>query len=344
MNNFLRNVFVIVILFVGTPLMALNINSEDTSPLYNIMQNSREPHIIPRYSIKQYDDAIRQLYSDHGNELDINDRISTFSKAFLGIRYVLGALGEGPDALIDKSPLYRTDAFDCTTYVATVLALAQGNNLEDFKENLVKINYQNDHVSYLTRNHFMEVDWNYKNQYNAFLREINHLFVDEAGEPVAKMASTIIEKNNWYAKKSSSTIKTFTPLSAEEITDSMDKLHGFADVTQKETAVMLYIPLTTLFNNDGTPNKALFDQIPTAAVIEIVRPDWNIRELIGTNMNVSHMGFSIRHANELFFRDASPLTNSVRDIPLIEYLQGFLNSPSIKGIHVQKVVFPNNRQ
>ena len=42
---------------------------------------------------------------------------------FKGKPYVLGSLGEGKAAIFDKNPIYRTDTFDCETYVSTVLAL-----------------------------------------------------------------------------------------------------------------------------------------------------------------------------------------------------------------------------
>ena len=69
---------------------------------------------------------------------------------FLGIKYSDSPLGE--EIIPDTDPLIRFDAFDCTTFVETVLA--NGNVYT-----LNKIRYQNGNVSFLDRNHFIESDW-----------------------------------------------------------------------------------------------------------------------------------------------------------------------------------------
>jgi hypothetical protein len=59
-------------------------------------------------------------------------------------------LGEG--VAPDDDPLIRYDAFDCTTFVETVLADG------DLKK-LNKIRYKNGEIDFLNRNHFIESDW-----------------------------------------------------------------------------------------------------------------------------------------------------------------------------------------
>lgn len=69
---------------------------------------------------------------------------------YLGAKYVLDPLGEGVPP--DDDPLIRMDAFDCTTFVETVLANGD-------VDKLTKIRYKNDKVEFLARNHFIETDW-----------------------------------------------------------------------------------------------------------------------------------------------------------------------------------------
>lgn len=69
---------------------------------------------------------------------------------YLGATYVLDPLGEG--IAPDSDPLIRADAFDCTTFVETVLS---GGDLEK----LNKIRYANGEIGFLNRNHFIETDW-----------------------------------------------------------------------------------------------------------------------------------------------------------------------------------------
>lgn len=69
---------------------------------------------------------------------------------YLGAAYVSDPLGEGVG--YDSDPLIRFDAFDCTTFVETVLA---GADLE----RLNKIRYRDGVVAFENRNHFIETDW-----------------------------------------------------------------------------------------------------------------------------------------------------------------------------------------
>lgn len=69
---------------------------------------------------------------------------------YLGAKYVLDPLGEG--AGYDSDPLIRFDAFDCTTFVETVLAGGDAARLN-------KIRYADGVVAFENRNHFIETDW-----------------------------------------------------------------------------------------------------------------------------------------------------------------------------------------
>ena len=69
---------------------------------------------------------------------------------YLGAKYIRDPLGE--EKKPDTDPLIRTDAFDCTTFVETVMAGGDVNNLN-------QIRYKNGEIDFLNRNHFIETDW-----------------------------------------------------------------------------------------------------------------------------------------------------------------------------------------
>lgn len=69
---------------------------------------------------------------------------------YLGAKYVLDPLGEENGH--DTDPLICFDAFDCTTFVETVLADGDVARLK-------KIRYAGGIVSFENRNHFIETDW-----------------------------------------------------------------------------------------------------------------------------------------------------------------------------------------
>ncbi len=73
-----------------------------------------------------------------------------FGAQYLGAAYVTDPLGEG--AGYDTDPLIRTDAFDCTTFVETVLAGGDVGRLN-------QIRYRDGIIGFENRNHFIETDW-----------------------------------------------------------------------------------------------------------------------------------------------------------------------------------------
>lgn len=74
------------------------------------------------------------------------------AEKYIGAPYVLGPLGEGASAPYDTDPLRRDDAFDCLTFVETVLADSSGIDLQ-------KIRYDDGRIDWFARNHWTETEW-----------------------------------------------------------------------------------------------------------------------------------------------------------------------------------------
>lgn len=290
------------------------------------------------YQETQADKEITQLY--HAFEAkpvkNMSTRISTLSAQFLGRPYLLGALGEGSEGSYDQSPLYRTDAFDCETFVDTVLALALANHSDQFKRRINQIRYDKAQISFIHRNHFTCLDWNINNQRLGVLKDITRTFKNKNHQPVAQIARALIDKPAWYQHKSTRDIR-INHLSAAEKLNRLDALKREGNQLLSGTSEIPYIPLTALFDHDGKPDQFLFNQIPNGAIIEIIRPNWNLSQTIGTHLNVSHLGFAIREKGVLVFRQASSTYQKVVDVPLISYLRDAQKSPTIKGINIQVV-------
>jgi hypothetical protein len=283
--------------------------------------------------------TIKTIYHNQNNKQNANvtQRIIWMSAQFLGKPYLLGALGEGSQARFDQFPLYRTDAFDCETYVDTVVAAALADNFESFQKEILKIRYKAGKATYASRNHFTDLDWNLNNQQQGIVKDITKEFKNKEGKSIALMAEAIIDKPSWYAMRPLEAIRL-------EKQDELERKTRHVELMQegkqfKTTKVRIpYLPLSVLFDEKGNPNQAVFSKIPQAAIIEIIRPNWNLKTLIGTNLNVSHLGFAIWKNNTLYFRQASSENGAVVDVPLIEYLHKAKSSPTIKGINVQVVL------
>lgn len=102
-------------------------------------------------------------------------------QSYLGVRYEVSPLGEY--ALPDDDPLIRFDAFDCTTFVETVLA-------DGCECCLTQIRYKDGKVGFLTRNHFIESDWLVNN--SDVVRNASAQYAPTAVRRV------LVDKENWF--------------------------------------------------------------------------------------------------------------------------------------------------
>jgi len=285
---------------------------------------------------KDADQTIERLYhsQQHKPTKDLSSNTVFMSQQFLQKPYLLTALGEGLESRYDQFPRYRTDGFDCETYVDTVIALALSNDLKQFKRCINRVRYYKGAVSYINRNHFTCLDWNKNNQKQGITKDITLSFHDSQEKSVAMLASAYIDKPSWYQHKTIDTIR----LEKGDINLREKRLIALKKEARhlpKTMSTIPYIPLSVLFDKNGNANQALFQQIPNAAIIEIIRPNWDLVKAIGTHLNVSHLGFAIWKNNDLYFRNASSIHQQVIDVPLIDYLRDAQKSPTIKGINVQ---------
>lgn len=289
--------------------------------------------IIPNYSEAEYKAIIEKIYQNFLSPQDNLDiRIKKLSHFFLGKPYILGSLGEGKTGKFDQSPLYRTDAFDCVTYVSTILALAKSNNFYDFEQTLKKIQYRNSNVTYETRFHFIELDWNRQNQLAGFIQDITANICKNC-----RQSSVIIDKPAWFKNADFKRIKLLHSVSPQLANKLLAELRNHAYAEAPTRSSITYIPLTELFVTQND----IFNQIPTPAIIEIVDKTKHLKKKISTDLNVVHLGFVININHELIFRYASTPHHKVVDVPLIQYLARYYkrtHQPQLIGINVQKIL------
>lgn len=104
-----------------------------------------------------------------------------FGRSWLGAPYMSSPLGDV--APPDDGPLIRYDAFDCTTFVETVLADGRLDKLN-------QIRYKNGQIGFLNRNHFVETDW---------LPNNSNLLENVSGHyDCAKIRRVYIDKSAWF--------------------------------------------------------------------------------------------------------------------------------------------------
>lgn len=276
--------------------------------------------------------AVQPLLDKVNAKRDFIERVETASGLFIGKPYVLGPLGEGKVARYDQHPLYTFDGFDCFTYVTTSLALALAKSEQEFISWQKQLGYRDGKVDYISRNHFTSLDWNRNNR--SHLKDITAKISNGAGDAIVKRSAAIIDKRAWFMRKQAKDL--YLPeLSETEKANRVQQLHRAVRDIKPQNVVIDYLPLASIFDASGKADPAILEQIPHGAIVEIVRPNWNLKDKIGTNLHISHLGFAIRKPGEpLIFRQASSLKKRVIDCDLEAYLRGYLDSETVKGIAV----------
>ncbi len=131
-----------------------------------------------------------------------------FGEQYINSKYLKDPLGE--EMAPDIDPLIRFDAFDCATFVETVLA-------NDNFEKLCKIRYKNGEVNFVSRNHFIETDWLNNNGFE----NVSSAYGD------VSVRKVVIDKKSWFKK-----------------------VHNIDTDFQKQTANVEYIPYKNLSKID----------------------------------------------------------------------------------------------
>lgn len=275
---------------------------------------------------------IKRLLASY-SDLPPAERAVVFSERFVGLPYILDGFGEGAAGRYDQDPLYRFDGFDCTTYVETLTAMALSRNFETFERLIDQIRYKNGEISYVARKHFPSLDWVPENIKAGFYEDITYDIAD--GDVPVHTARATIDKRTWYSKKTFWDLRV-PDLSNDEAARRVQEWRGEGLAFSVAEATLPYIALKDIFPN----NTAVLRRIPAGAIINIVRPGWDIRDKSGeliTQMNVSHQALVVYKNGKPYLRHASSEAKKVADMPLDWYLRRFVDHPTIRGIHVLRI-------
>ena len=304
-----------------------------------------QPVIIPAYNMDLFDKKIEGFYLSDKREPE--EQLKKAASLFLDCPYLFEPLGEGPDGKYDQNPLYRTDIFDCVTYLDTVLALSKSQNLADFKHNLMQIRYANGVIDYTQRTDwFTDLEWLPRARQLGWISDVTTTIKDQSGKILTETAETIIDKPNWYHVKTLRALHHKVPLTTEASERLLKELREEGHAFHAKPSQLNYIPTDRLLDENGNPNMHLWDQIPSGCVVVFARPNWEIRDHFkdypngyGTNLNVCHVGLLLRTNGTLMHYNASGTDKKVLAVPLIDYAKYHLLANTIKGIHIEKILF-----
>ena len=271
-----------------------------------------------------------QKFLDRGAQVTgVAARLDTFSKMFMGLPYgVGGPLGEGPEGRYDQDPLYRFDTFDCTTYVETIMSLALSRSVDEFETNMNEVRYDHGEVDYLKRNHFTDLWWIPNNIRNGMLTDITR----ELGGDKVLIASAVINLPGWLKKIHPEEIRV--PGASQEERDAL--LEELRSMHRNYSPIVAEVPYVSI--NWILKNPSWIKKIPHGAVVNFVRPNWDLTAEYGSHQNISHQAVLFWKGNVLYQRHASTSNpKEVFELPFLDYIRKFENHATLKGVHFMKV-------
>ena len=104
-------------------------------------------------------------------ETHLGERIRHFSGLLLGRAYIEGSLGGGPESREELR--LSLSAFDCVTFIETVLALSLARSVEHLIDLIRRVRYEGGDIEWSRRNHYM-VDWATNNEEEGFVKNLTH--------------------------------------------------------------------------------------------------------------------------------------------------------------------------
>jgi hypothetical protein len=285
----------------------------------------------------QSNPSLHKIYTKHKNTAPSINRAMQISATFIGAPYSEFLLGDGPNSNLSPKPIYRLDKFDCITYVETVLALTYTTAPHDFNYKYKDIKYKEGKYDFFHRNHFTNIDWNKNAQTKGYLTDITTSIVSRNSRPLAITAATLIDIPSWYNKlgKDANLWHKYTGVALTN--EARQQLIAHANNAKPVTSTIKYIPTKQLLNSSGKLNYDILKTLPKITVVEIVRTNWDIKKHIGTNLDISHIGFLINDGKTIKLRHASETHGKVVEVSLSKYLAIQSKQQSFAGLNIQKI-------
>tara|TARA_A100001015_G_scaffold316942_1_gene432526 strand:- start:664 stop:1569 length:906 start_codon:yes stop_codon:yes gene_type:complete len=270
--------------------------------------------------------------------MDFSSRFHGFAQAFVGTPYCLNALGEGVGADFDQYPHYRSDAVDCVTLINTLLALLMSHSVCCFKKNMALLSYGDNKIAYAHRFHFTVSQWNVSLSQRGVLQDITKDLSSLLPRHALCHSHVQIDQQSWYARKTIQDVRLLNDASNEKKQHRLDQLLLAVRHLVPLESHIDFITFEALFSLASTDRHLFYAAIPCGVIVEIVRRDWTIEDVIGTPLDVCHMGLIRQVGGEVYCQHASSLQGEVVMELCDDFFRSWLTLDSSSGINFQQII------
>ncbi len=232
-------------------------------------------------------------------------RLERVTRGLVGAPYLLSALGEAGG--VDPDPRLRVDAFDCTTFVETALALSRADDWADAAELLDAVRYAGGEVHFEARRHLIAAQWLPGLAAAGWLEDVTRT----VGGAATATVSLELDAERWARRR----VARGLDLPATRLPFG--------------THVVPILPVAWVLDH--------LDRIPPGTVLSVVRA-----EVAGAPVVVTHQGLVVTAPGRdtRLVRHASPVSKRVIDEPLGHMMRRYTKPRKwpILGINLQRVL------
>lgn len=273
--------------------------------LFSMSLFAQESTVCSLESRERLEGLLQEFFQAELSAKTSQDLILEIGKSFLGTPYVEKTLElSGEEKLV-----INLMGLDCTTYLESVVALAQTIrekefSFEGFEEKLEHLRYLNGkNTGYPSRLHYFS-DWIYENQQKGLLKDITK---EIGGETYPNQPTFMSENPRFYPQLADLTL--------------VEKLKEREALIK--TRPYFFIPKEKF--------QQLESKLETGDLIAITTPL--------KNLDIVHVGFAVRQNGRIHLMHASSVSKKVEisTLPLSDYLLG---NKSQSGIMVSRLILP----
>lgn len=218
------------------------------------------------------------------------ERIERLTRDLKGAPYVSSPLGEGTPP--DADPRFRLDAFDCTTFVETAIALTRASDAAAIPSALDQIRYRSRDIAYANRRHLVVSQWVPGLIADGYLEDVTR----EVGGADTRTMVVELTPARWRSRRVARDLE-LPP-----------------DAVPSGRFEVAYLPLSAVL--------AAPERVPPGTVLNVIRADvqWSPDPVVHQGLVVVRPGETTR-----MVRHASLIAHRVVDEPLDRMMRRYLH-------------------